>query len=187
MWCICANSMSFFVNMHACGCAWFTWIQKYNENCYNFTVFIFNKHQRVHASALSSDWLIQKSLYLQVQMTLKTDVYHFDWYNFWTMRLRNISHNFHSTNYIYKFKHLLGFNPLRFCVYRKFLDRVVGVWKYISSNYSYNKNCTIPYFIKLIGDRANFAVSGPTLFCLSKDCINYDYYRFEPTEILKQT
>ena len=25
-----------------------------------------------------------------------------------------------------------------------------------------NKNCTIPYFINLISDRANFAVSGPT-------------------------
>ena len=32
----------------------------------------------------------------------------------------------------------------------------------LSSNYSYNKNCTIPYFINLISNRANFAVSGPT-------------------------
>ena len=30
------------------------------------------------------------------------------------------------------------------------------------SYYSYNKNCTIPYFINLISDRANFTVSGPT-------------------------
>ena len=29
------------------------------------------------------------------------------------------------------------------------------------SNYSNNKNCTIPYFINLISDSANFAVSGP--------------------------
>ena len=32
----------------------------------------------------------------------------------------------------------------------------------LSSNDSYNRNCTIPYFINLITDRANFAVSGPT-------------------------
>ena len=34
----------------------------------------------------------------------------------------------------------------------------------LSSNYSYNKNCTIPYFINLITDRANFSISGPTSF-----------------------
>ena len=34
----------------------------------------------------------------------------------------------------------------------------------LSSNYSYNKNCTISYFIKLISDRANSAISGPTSF-----------------------
>ena len=32
----------------------------------------------------------------------------------------------------------------------------------LSSNYSYNKNCRIPYCISLISDRANFAVSGLT-------------------------
>ena len=32
----------------------------------------------------------------------------------------------------------------------------------LSSNYSYNKNCSIPYFINLISDRAKFAVNGPT-------------------------
>ena len=32
------------------------------------------------------------------------------------------------------------------------------------SYYSFNNNCTIPYFIKLISNRANFAISGPTFF-----------------------
>ena len=35
-----------------------------------------------------------------------------------------------------------------------------------------NKNCTIPYFINLISDRANFAVSGPTSFRSCYFCIN---------------
>ena len=30
------------------------------------------------------------------------------------------------------------------------------------SNYSFNKNCTIPYFINLITDNANFTVSAST-------------------------
>ena len=35
----------------------------------------------------------------------------------------------------------------------------------LSSKYSYEKkNCTIPYFIILINNRANFAVRGPKLF-----------------------
>ena len=49
----------------------------------------------------------------------------------------------------------------------------MNVWHIgLSSNKSYNKYCTIPYFIKLISDRANFAVSGPTslqknrVFCI---------------------
>ena len=36
----------------------------------------------------------------------------------------------------------------------------------LSSNYSYIKNCTIPYFINLISDRANVTVSGPTSFVM---------------------
>ena len=42
----------------------------------------------------------------------------------------------------------------------------IGIYTQVglSSDYSYNKNCTIPYFINLISDRANFAVNGPTSF-----------------------
>ena len=36
----------------------------------------------------------------------------------------------------------------------------------LSSKYSYNKNCSIAYFINLISYRANFAVHGPTSFYL---------------------
>ena len=32
----------------------------------------------------------------------------------------------------------------------------------LSSKYSYNKNCTTPYFINLISNRADFAVRGPS-------------------------
>ena len=36
-------------------------------------------------------------------------------------------------------------------------------WQFgLSSKYSYNKNWTAPYFIKMIINRANFAVRGPT-------------------------
>ena len=36
----------------------------------------------------------------------------------------------------------------------------------LSSSYSYNKNCTIPYSIYLSSDRAIFAFSGPTSFTI---------------------
>ena len=50
----------------------------------------------------------------------------------------------------------------------------------LSSNYLYNKNCTIPYFINLISDRADFAVNGRTTLyeCNKKNLLslikNYD-------------
>ena len=42
----------------------------------------------------------------------------------------------------------------------------------LSSKYSYNKSCTIAYFINLISNRANFAIHGPTsLLCNYQYCI----------------
>ena len=45
----------------------------------------------------------------------------------------------------------------------------------LSSNYSFNKNCTIPYFINLISDRANLAVSGTTSFKTQMETLQHEY------------
>ena len=46
--------------------------------------------------------------------------------------------------------------------------RMFGIYTQfgLSSKYSCNKNCTIPNFINLISNRANFAVRGPTSFTI---------------------
>ena len=55
-------------------------------------------------------------------------------------------------------------NAYAYCSNKSIVNNecLVSIQFELSSNYLYNKNWTIPYFINLISDRANFAVSGST-------------------------
>ena len=83
--CRCAESMSFCMNMQACGCAWCKWFKQFNYNSYNFHTFKYFSFKieiytcmhinfaywmmlsnlawnHGHACGLSSDWLKQMLL-----------------------------------------------------------------------------------------------------------------------------
>ena len=64
---------------------------------------------------------------------------------------------------------------LFFIIMMKTKKCLLNMHRFLSSKYSYNKNCTIPYFTILISNRANFVVCGSSSLT-AWNCWNIWYY-----------